>query len=216
MDALPNRPDVLRPLTEKQVKEWLDYEGEPLLKRRDDEVLPALDRTLQVYPYIADGHEEAAGLLADNIRIGKALLVASEKQRTEQKAPYLNGGRAVDGWFKLFAEPIARALVPLERILLDYSSRKVEEEAVQLAAEPSRAEAADASRVRGDYGAVASVRTVWTWEIVDQDKIPRAYMTVDGVKVKATAQKKRDPKTGKPLINIPGIRWVMQRSLGVR
>jgi len=44
---------------------------------------------------------------------------------------------------------------------------------------------ADLSRVRGDMGAVASLREHWAWEVIDADAVPREYCTMDARKVRA-------------------------------
>jgi hypothetical protein len=51
------------------------------------------------------------------------------------------------------------------------AARRAAEEAAK-AERAADASAADLSRTRGDYGAVASLRTTWAFEIDDADKIP--------------------------------------------
>jgi hypothetical protein len=92
--------------------------------------------------------------------------------------------------------------------------------AAEAAKEADRAEAralarpAALTRTRGDYGAVASVRSSWGWEVVDEAAIPREFFTLDPDKVKLAA-KDRDP-SGKPVAEIPGLRWVEKSVMGVR
>ena len=44
---------------------------------------------------------------------------------------------------------------------------------------------ADLSRVRGDQGAVASLREHWDWQVVDESAIPRLYLIPDQVAIRA-------------------------------
>jgi hypothetical protein len=78
----------------------------------------------------------------------------------------------------------------------------------------ANARPAELTRTRGDYGAVASVRSTWSWEITDIAAVPRQYMIVSPDSIKEAA-KQRDP-SGKPVAEIPGIRWVEQTRMGVR
>lgn len=73
---------------------------------------------------------------------------------------------------------------------------------------------AELTRARGVYGATASMRETWAWEIEDIGKIPRAYLMVNPDAIKAAA-KARDA-SGKPAIVIPGIRWTSSTRMGVR
>lgn len=79
---------------------------------------------------------------------------------------------------------------------------------------PTEQRAADLTRVRGMFGAVASVRESWTWEIVDEDRIPRAYLKVNDDAIKRAA-KERDA-SGRPTRVIPGLRWIASAKVGVR
>jgi hypothetical protein len=269
-DRDTNAPPPPAPLSPEQVVAYLDYLLEPLLRRRDDEIIPALARTLAAHPRIDDGDEDTAGLCAENARMAKALIGTGEKNRKDHKEPYLEGGRAVDAWFRRFAEPIQAAVAPVERVMFDYATRKetaqralaerlrreAEAEAQRRAAEAaaamkrnpvgqdvdakldaaaaSAAEAdraadeaqarpAEFSRSRGIYGAVASLRSSWSWELQDMMALARAVVAGD-VPPGALAvneswvrerAKERD-RSGKPTAIVPGIAWVESRKIGVR
>jgi len=92
------------------------------------------------------------------------------------------------------------------------------EQAAAIAEEKSavaEAKPAELTRVRGSAGAVLSMRTSWTYQVVDFALVPDPWKTIDDKKVKA-AMKARDPQTGRPTRSIPGIEWVQQTSAGVR
>jgi hypothetical protein len=62
--------------------------------------------------------------------------------------------------------------------------------------------------VRGDFGSVATVRKVWTFEVVELAKVPVEYLEVIGPKVNAAIRAgERD---------IPGLRIYEKDSLAVR
>jgi len=94
---------------------------------------------------------------------------------------------------------------------LETAARAVEE--ADLAQQAARAPSADLTRTRGDYGAVASMRTNWTYEVTDFAAVPDEHKIINGSSISA-AMKRRDA-TGKPTAVIPGIRWVAQRKMGV-
>lgn len=74
---------------------------------------------------------------------------------------------------------------------------------------------AEMTRTYGSYGAVASVRSSWSWIVEDVALVPRDYLCIDEAKIKAAA-KERDPVTGRPLATIPGITWAETTKMGVR
>jgi hypothetical protein len=118
------------------------------------------------------------------------------------------------------AEAERKAEEQRKAALFSDEAEKAEEEAQKALAAARQAEQqaqgrpADFTRARGDYGAVASVRQTWGWEVEDAAKVPRRFMTIDPAKIREAARP-RDA-SGKPTTVIPGIRWVAQRSIGVR
>lgn len=87
-------------------------------------------------------------------------------------------------------------------------------QAAEVAEERANAKPADLTRTYGAYGAVASVRQTWGWEVTDINAVPRAYLMVNSDSIKA-AGKQRDA-AGRPIAVIPGIRWVATTKMGVR
>lgn len=92
---------------------------------------------------------------------------------------------------------------------------RLSDAAVDAAAAAQDPKAAELSRTSGMFGAKAHVRTTWSYEVVDIDQVPLEFLTVNDDAVKG-AMKDRDRRTGRPVRDIPGIRWLEQRSLGVR
>jgi hypothetical protein len=71
------------------------------------------------------------------------------------------------------------------------------------------------TKTRGMYGASASVRTTWRWEVTDFAAIPRAFLMVDENAIKEAVRDSRDA-SGKPTIEIAGIRFVPDHKTVVR
>lgn len=71
-------------------------------------------------------------------------------------------------------------------------------------AKSAKANAADRSRTRTDLGAVASLRTTYTFEIVDREAIPRAYLEVSEPAINAAIR--AATKDGKCTLKIDGVR----------
>lgn len=74
-----------------------------------------------------------------------------------------------------------------------------------VAARAAKAKPAALSRSRTDLGVVASLRTVWDHEIVDADKVPRAYCSPDKAKIKAAIGSNTDDNDGKCTLKIAGV-----------
>lgn len=255
-----NAPPPPTPPTPAEVVAYLDYHLTELIRRRDEEIIPALRNMAGAT--IADGDDEMAGVFAENQRMARALMRTCEDRREEHKRPWLDGGRAVDDWAKRFVAALAPILAPVERELLRYTNRKAQlerdrraalaaaaqaearkaaeaaaaamskpdnlpeasaklDEAAVTAARAADAERAAAAKpaelggVRGIYGTKVSPRTTWRWELIDIDLVPAEYLIrqLDVAKLREAARE-RDPQTRRPLIEIPGIRWVEEQSLG--
>jgi hypothetical protein len=65
------------------------------------------------------------------------------------------------------------------------------------------------TRIRGDYGATAFVRRSWSFEVVELDRVPREYMSLDVTVV-------REAITRDGVREIPGLRIFQAEALRVR
>src|ERR1700733_4946691 len=65
--AKSNAPTGPKPPTRQEVIDWLAYQTEALVRRRDSEVLPAIAAMVKAHPTIPDGDEDLAGRFAVNI-----------------------------------------------------------------------------------------------------------------------------------------------------
>lgn len=83
----------------------------------------------------------------------------------------------------------------------------VEERAAE-ARQEAQAKPADMARTRGDFGAVATLRSVWTFKITELAEVPRAYLMVNEAAIKAAV------KAGAR--DIPGVSIYQEQSAMVR
>ncbi len=257
MSDLRNAPVAPSPpLTPEQIHDWLTFELDGL-KQRKDELLGTTGRWIDAHPTIDD--DEAQGAAAENRRMLTALSKTAEERRKERKNPFLEGGRAVDGWFAGFVAAIdalakrytermtvyAEAKVKREQEAAAECARLAQQEADRQAAEAAAAlegalpeEAAQAldkaataaveadraqaqaeapivehSRVRGEFGAVASLRTIWKYKITDPKKVPRNLCSPDDAKIKAAIVAAGKDASGKPKAVLAGIEIYPERKV---
>lgn len=78
----------------------------------------------------------------------------------------------------------------------------------EVAAQPDPAALAKVAPIRSTWGAVASIRHTWTFEVVEFALVPRQWLTLDEAKVKAAI------KAG--VREIPGLHIFQAESLQVR
>lgn len=211
------------------IREYLADTNMNLIARRDELVAAAA----RIPDAIED--EGTARNVSDFLRQCTACAKAADAARVGAKEPYLEGGRAVDGFFKQISDPLekvkrtteARLTLYLrakadrerrereererlareeetrrrreaeeaERKLRDEQSLKVAMEAEERrkqaeadriqAEKDAQAKAADLSRTRGEYGAVSSLRTTWTFSDLDRDELDlealRSHLPVDSL-----------------------------------
>lgn len=137
----PPRPDML---SDAQIREWVEYEVAALIRRRDEDLLPALRGMLREDGTASIPDEEVAGIFVENTTMARALIRSGDERHARLKAPFLSGGRVVDAWKREFVAPIETALAPLHQAQLEYANRKaeVERKRREEAAEVARIEAA--------------------------------------------------------------------------
>lgn len=165
--------------------------------------------------------ESTAEMATDFVKQITAAWKLGDVRRVDAKEPFLNLGRAVDGFFKKLTSPLDDAKASVLKKLTAYQrakeaaaraerervareQREAAEAAVraareaeaaiqkaadlesaieaqraadqaaadaEAAAKAATAKAATLSRTRGDFGAVASLRTFWDFRNLDRDKI---------------------------------------------
>jgi hypothetical protein len=88
---------------------------------------------------------------------------------------------------------------------------RLAEEAAHRAAvaEQQAAEALEPTRIRGDFGATAYVRRNWTFEVVDLDRVPREYLSLDTEVVREAINRDK-------VREIPGLRIFETEALRIR
>jgi hypothetical protein len=208
--------------------------------------------------------DSEAGLVTDFIAQCQMHLRQAERAHRDEKAFFLQAGRAVDGFFKRRCETLSDALTPVMVRLKAYrdrvteaasaqhqAARQVAEEEVrravaeaaahraeaerlartmsveerrhaaeQLALAETASERADAwareaaaapepPRIQGDYGATAYVTRSWTFEVIDLDRVPRTYLSLDTEAVRAAITKQG-------VREISGLKIFQSESLRVR
>jgi uncharacterized membrane protein YdfJ with MMPL/SSD domain len=79
-----------------------------------------------------------------------------------------------------------------------------------------RLEAKPAANTRsyGQFGATASMRRTWSWEITDEAAVPRQFLQINEAAIREAA--KRRDSSGKPTAVISGISWVAKNAMVVR
>jgi hypothetical protein len=250
-----NAPLPPSPLSTAQIEAYLDY-ALALLAERRDSLTAVLQATAATIAVIDD--DETLGDVAENMRMATALLRTSKEKFTEHKAPFLEGGRVVDRWFKAFNAPLSGPMAAVQAIMDGYGKRKedaarkiAEAEARRLQDAADRAtaaaakalqkgkgadalleraavaqkaaddadamadgRAADLTRVRGTFGATASMRTTWDYEVTDLNAVPMQFLMINDAAVKA-AMKARDSRN-RPTAVIPGVEWKAASSMKAR
>lgn len=128
--------------------ERLREENEDLLERAD-KLLAAAGRMPAI------DSDDVAGKVIDYISQLSALVKAAEAKRTGAKEPYLEGGRAVDGFFKAITEPATKVKETVNKLLTIYQreqeaaarrKRMEEERIAREAAEKAQREAEEAAK----------------------------------------------------------------------
>lgn len=179
--------------------------------------------------------DETAKKVTDFIKIIAAFVKVADGKRETAKAPYLDAGRLVDGYFRGMIDPMEAAKRKANALLTTYlreveaenrrkaeeAARRQREEEARLRAEAeaqaakvqtedqlaaaieteraadvasadraqaerlAEAKPAEFSRTRGEYGAVSSLRTQWTFDSLDRGALDlealRPYLPVDGI-----------------------------------
>lgn len=115
------------------------------------------------------------------------------------------------------AEAARKAAVEAERALERAalaSTPEDAEDATRDAREALDSVAASLTATKADAGPKGvHVRTDWSWEVEDLEKIPRAFLMVDPDRLRAFVRARADGEAPSPL---PGIRWVKTERAVIR
>jgi hypothetical protein len=121
------------------LRDELELENEPLLKRAADLAAAAGRMPEKVLD------DETAGKFSDMVKLVAAAIKASEAGRVGKKEPFLEGGRAIDGFYKKrISDPLLAIKASVESRLGVYlrakadRERRAREEAERLAREAER------------------------------------------------------------------------------
>jgi hypothetical protein len=148
----------------------------------------------------------------------KALQGQVDAMHKREKAPFLEGGRVVDRFFKGIRVGLDAAVSGITANVSAYQTRKIAEARVQASfldeATPLPAAAARVS----DGGAVAvSASTRWDYEITDETALPRELLQPNVAAIKArVAGLKATVDITKAADAIPGIRVIEKISTTFR
>lgn len=146
-----NAPPPPRPLDAEQIRAWLDFEFASL-RERVAELSRSLSEQIAAVPQIDT--EEQMLAFADNLRMAKAASRTAEDRRKEAKAPFLDGGREIDAWFRDVMEPLAAPSAAIQRGLDAYQTR-VAAEKRRAAEEAARKAREEAARLAAEAAATA-------------------------------------------------------------
>lgn len=105
------------------LRDELELENEPLLKRAAELAAAAT----RMPDKVTD--DETAGKFADMVKLVAAAIKASEAGRVGKKEPFLEGGRAIDGFYKKrISDPLLAIKASVESRLGIYLRQKAAEE----------------------------------------------------------------------------------------
>lgn len=135
-----NVPPPPAPLTPEQIREWLTLDLSTLVER-GKELTAALAASIEAAPVIET--EEQMAAIADNVRMAGAWGRTAEARRKDAKAPFLDGGREIDAWFREVGEPLAKPLAACQKAMDAYQARLAAQRRAEAeaAAAAARAEA---------------------------------------------------------------------------
>ena len=153
-DAIPsighNRPPMREIMADQNedLSVHLEAENHDLVARRDE----LLDAATRVPAEVDD--DETAGKIGDFVKQLSAAIKEADTRRVGDKAPALDAGRRIDGFYRPIIDALDKAKTDITRRLTVYQRRKAEEERVarekeaRLAAEEAARKEAEAAAQR--------------------------------------------------------------------
>lgn len=151
LDALPAAPGHNKAPLIEILRDEMELENEPLLRRKD-ELLAACGRMPA-----AVNDDDAAGKFSDMVKLVGAAIKASEAGRVAKKEPFLEGGRTVDGFYKKqITDPLLKAKASIEdRLGVYLRAKAAREKAIRDQAERAAREAAQKAAAEAAKAAAA-------------------------------------------------------------
>lgn len=167
MSEHKNIPDPIAPLNATQIIAWLEFEQSDLV----EQIAQAMTRVGHA-AFALSGAETRQTLAEAGAAIAAALALmrAAEDHRKVTKAPFLDGGRTIDGWFKRRLEPLSTAMQPVQKALDAFAAREeaarreAAEKAAQAAREAAEKAATLAARTRGKSTGLGHLQAAITAE----------------------------------------------------
>ncbi len=173
---------------------------------------------------LADPVEKVKARLSALLTDYQKRVAAAERARREAEAAELRRQQQEAERQRQEAERLARearaaarkaeddkASAEAARIRAEQEARDARAVADQARAEAEKAKTAalekpaELSRQRTDLGAVASLRRVWKFRVVNPEIVPRSFLTVDNAAITAFIKASTDKKTHECNATIPGV-----------
>ncbi len=138
-----NQPPPPQPLSPPEIYTYLEYAAATVLER-----LTQVMAVLRADAEVPITDDDILGAVAEHAKAATALERAFEALRKETKEPFLDGGRAVDGWFLTRVEPLKALRSRVDANSLTYlnTKRRAAEAKAAEEARKAREELADAER----------------------------------------------------------------------
>lgn len=153
---------------------------------------------------------EAEAAAREAARVAREAREAEERRAAEARAAIER--QQGEARRKAEAEEAARQEAERARLAAEQAEADRAREAARAAKaeaaeakEAANAKAADMTRVQSDIGAVASLRTTWTFEVMQPADVPREFLVIDQTAIRAAIKKATD-KAGNCKLKIPGVR----------
>lgn len=118
-----NAPPPPSPLTLPQIREFLDFQHADLVRRRDVLLAALKDMTRDVQQIEDD---EVLAAVSSNMSLVDHLRTRAEAARKSAKEPFWEGGKTVDGWFKILLKDTDALMTTLQQRCDTYVRAKVE------------------------------------------------------------------------------------------
>lgn len=180
--------------------------NEIALARREVESQTELHDSLQFIEAFTIINQEDQEFAAQVLREVKEKYTELEKKRTSITKPMNVALREVNNLFRPIKEALERGEKLLKRKIADYQLEQEQRNTAALQAAAAAAEPEEAQEALAEVEVVESpkgvnVRYVWRAKIVNEDLLPREYLTPDVRKIEAHA---RDAGDAEPFA-IPGV-----------